>query len=201
MISEITTSSSPLTIWRSVKMMETTKNQFGPPCHPFIFVIAFSKLQLFYVREQIMKTLFGIVVLIASFLASSQLCRAATDSFGIVKSVSGEVLISSPQSTIRAVPNMKVVQGNSIKTGAKSSVGLIFEDDTVVALGPNSEITIESYLFNPVDQELSFIARLAKGTFSFITGQIAKLAPQNVKFETPDATLGVRGTKLLVEID
>jgi hypothetical protein len=96
---------------------------------------------------------------------------------------------------------MIVVQGNSIKTGANSSVGLLFEDDTVVALGPNSEIKIESYLFNPVDQELSFIARLAKGTFSFITGQIAKLAPQNVKFETPDATLGVRGTKLLVEID
>lgn len=148
-----------------------------------------------------MKTLFGIALLIASFLASSLLCRAATDSFGIVKSVSGEVLISNSQSTIRAVPNMIVVQGNSIKTGANSSVGLLFEDDTVVALGPNSEIKIESYLFNPVDQELSFIARLAKGTFSFITGQIAKLAPQNVKFETPDATLGVRGTKLLVEID
>jgi hypothetical protein len=39
------------------------------------------------------------------------------------------------------------------------------------------------------------------GTFSFITGQIAKLAPEKVKFETPDATLGVRGTKVLVKID
>jgi hypothetical protein len=148
-----------------------------------------------------MKTLLGIIMLVASFLAGSEFCLARADSFGIVKSVSGEVLISRSQSTLKAVPNMKIVQGDSIKTGDKGTVGLIFEDDTVVALDPNSEITIESYLFNPIDQELSFVARLFKGTFSFITGQIAKLAPKNVKFETPDATLGVRGTKLLVEID
>ena len=148
-----------------------------------------------------MKTFLGIIVLVASFLAGSEFCSARADSFGIVKSVSGEVVITRSQSTLKAVPNMKIIQGDSIKTGEKGSIGLIFEDDTVVALDPNSEITIESYLFSPVDQELSFVARLFKGTFSFITGQIAKLAPENVKFETPDATLGVRGTKLLVEID
>jgi len=148
-----------------------------------------------------MKTFLGIIVLVASFLAGSEFCLARADSFGIVKSVSGEVLITRSQSTLKAVPNMKIIQGDSIKTGEKGSIGLIFEDDTVVALDPNSEITVESFLFSPVDQELSFVARLFKGTFSFITGQIAKLAPENVKFETPDATLGVRGTKLLVEID
>jgi hypothetical protein len=62
-------------------------------------------------------------------------------------------------------------------------------------------MSIESFLFNPVNKELSFIARMIHGTFSFITGQIAKLAPERVTFETPDATLGVRGTKFLVKID
>jgi hypothetical protein len=164
-------------------------------------MVTFFNRQFSHVREQIMKTFLGIALLVASLLAGSGLCLAQSDSFGIVKSVSGEVLISRSHSVIRAVPNMKIIQGDSIKTGEKSSVGLIFEDDTVVALDPNSEITIEKFQFNPIDQELSFVARLFKGTFSFITGQIAKLAPKNVIFETPDATLGVRGTKLLVKID
>jgi len=126
---------------------------------------------------------------------------AKIESVGFIKSVSGEVLIVSSELSVRAVPNMKIMQGDSIATGAGSSVGLIFEDDTVVSIGPNSEIEIQSFMFNPVEKELSFVARMVKGTFSFITGQIAKLAPRNVKLETPDATLGVRGTKLLVKID
>ena len=40
-----------------------------------------------------------------------------------------------------------------------------------------------------------------KGTFSFLSGQIAKLSPDNVKLMTPDATLGIRGTKLLVKVE
>jgi hypothetical protein len=148
-----------------------------------------------------MKIILGIVLSLAFFLAAAEHCLAQDDSFGIVKSVSGEVVIASTQRSITALPNMKISQGDSVKTGSEGSVGLIFTDDTVVALGPNSEMKIESLLFNPVDLELSFVARLFKGTFSFITGQIAKLAPKNVKFETPEATLGVRGTKLLVEID
>ena len=148
-----------------------------------------------------MKILPGLALFIAFVLAGSEHCLAQTESCGIVKSVSGEVLISSSQRSVRAAPNMKIVQGDSVKTGEEGNAGLIFEDDTVVALGPNSEMKMESFLFSPVDHELSFVARLFKGTFSFITGQIAKLSPKNVKFETPDATLGVRGTKLLVEIN
>jgi hypothetical protein len=128
-------------------------------------------------------------------------CSAGTDSVGIVKTVSGEVLLISTQNILPAAPNMPIRQGDSIKTGAASSAGLIFDDDTVVSLGPNSEFAVDRFQFNPVDQELFFVSRLIKGTFCFITGQIAKLAPSKVNFATPDATLGVRGTKFLVKID
>jgi hypothetical protein len=118
-----------------------------------------------------------------------------------VKTVSGEVFLSSAQNTLAAAANTPISQGDTIKTGVAGSAGLIFDDDTVVSLGPKSEFTIEKFQFNPVDQELSFVSRLIKGTFCFVTGQIAKLAPNTVKFATPEATLGVRGTKFLVKID
>jgi hypothetical protein len=135
------------------------------------------------------------------FLFNDPSAHAQQESAGIIKAVSGDVFITNSQTTVKAVPNMQIIQGDIIKTGANGSAGLIFEDDTVVGLGPNSEMSIESFLFNPVNKELSFIARMIHGTFSFITGQIAKLAPEKVTFETPDATLGVRGTKFLVKIE
>jgi len=148
-----------------------------------------------------MKAILGVLSIFSFLLMGSINCIAMIESVGFVKSVSGDVFIVSSNVSIRAVPNMKIIQGDSIKTGKKSNIGLIFEDDTVVSIGSNSQIEIQKFVFNPVERDLSFIVRMVKGTFSFITGQIAKLAPRKVKLETPDATLGVRGTKLLVKID
>ena len=140
-------------------------------------------------------------LLLAAFCSNCENCSAGTDSVGFVKTVSGEVFLSSAQNTLAAAANTPISQGDTIKTGVAGSAGLIFDDDTVVSLGPKSEFTIENFQFNPVEQELSFVSRLIKGTFCFVTGQIAKLAPNTVKFATPEATLGVRGTKFLVKID
>ena len=129
------------------------------------------------------------------------ICAAEFETIAFVDSVKGDVMIVSSTMSVRAVQNMKVIPGDSIKTGSNSSVGLIFDDDTVVSLGPGSEMEIDEFLFNPAERQLSFVARMIKGTFSFITGQIAKLAPQKVILETPGATLGVRGTKFVVEVD
>ena len=133
--------------------------------------------------------------------ATSGTSLAGNDSFGVIKSVTGEVRIAHAQEITPAAPYMKFMQGDSIKTGKESCAGIIFDDDTTASLGPDSEIVIEDYQFDPAEQKLAFVVRLIKGTFSFITGQIAKLAPKKIKFETPDATLGVRGTEFLVKID
>lgn len=146
---------------------------------------------------RICKPLLFTILLLAVFAQSS----LATQSIGIIKSVDGEVFLSNSTTNLRAVPNMKLNMGDNIRTGPNSNVGLIFEDDTVVSLGSNSAMTIDEFIFNPAEKELSFISRLIHGTFSFISGQIAKLAPEKVKIETPDATLGVRGTKFVVKID
>lgn len=120
---------------------------------------------------------------------------------GFIKSISGQVLLVADNGTaIPAQPNMTVRPGDVITTSGNGKVGLIFQDDTVVSLGPNSEIVIEAFLFNPSEKQLSFIARLIKGTFTYISGTIGRLAPERVKLMTPEATLGVRGTQLLVEV-
>ena len=148
-----------------------------------------------------MKHFFAVFSLVLAYAANPGYCSVGSTSVGFVKSVSGEVFFINAQSTLAAAANMPISQGDTFKTGETGSIGLIFDDDTVISLGPKSELTIESFQFNPVDRELSFVSRLIKGTFCFVTGQIAKLAPSKIKFATPEATLGVRGTKFLVKID
>jgi hypothetical protein len=42
---------------------------------------------------------------------------------------------------------------------------------------------------------------MLKGTAVYLSGIIGKLSPQSVRFETPNATIGIRGTKMLVKVD
>jgi hypothetical protein len=95
----------------------------------------------------------------------------------------------------------KLYQKDIIRTGTDSSVGIIFEDNTILSLGPNSEIVIDEYVFAPEKGMLSMITRMVKGTASYISGIIGRQSPESVKFQTPDATIGIRGTQFLVKVD
>jgi len=88
-----------------------------------------------------------------------------------------------------------------VKTGDGGSVGLIFSDDTIISMGPRTELAIEDYLFEPIEGKLAFIAKILRGTVSYLSGQIAKIAPESVKLITPAATIGVRGTHVLIKVD
>lgn len=95
----------------------------------------------------------------------------------------------------------KLYQRDIIRTGANSSVGIIFEDNSILSLGPKSEIMIDEYVFTPEKGRLSMITRMMKGTASYISGIIGKQSPESVKFQTPDATIGIRGTQFLVKVN
>jgi hypothetical protein len=95
----------------------------------------------------------------------------------------------------------KILMGDSLKTGPEGSLGMIFKDDTLLSIGPQSEITISEFLFSPAEGKLSIVTRLLKGTAAYLTGIIAKLSPESVRFETPVANIGIRGTKFAVKIE
>jgi len=127
--------------------------------------------------------------------------QAALASVGIVRSVSTDAFILRNETSIAAKINMKIMNGDVVKTGPNGSIGLIFDDDTIVSMGPNSEFAVEDFLFNPSEKKLSFVVRMLQGTFSYLSGQISKLVPGAVRLETPDATIGIRGTHVLVKVE
>ena len=75
------------------------------------------------------------------------------------------------------------------------------ERDTVISMGPKSRLAIETFVYHPQEKKLSLIARVLRGTVSFLSGQIAKLGPDLMHIETPQASVGVRGTHVLIQVD
>jgi hypothetical protein len=139
------------------------------------------------------------MVLVATVVSGS--LAAAADHVGIVKSLAGDAVIIRGDRTIKAEPNLKLQLGDTISTGPQGKIGLIMEDDTVISLGSNSTIAIKDFVFHPQEKKLSFIAKVFQGTASFLSGQIAKLVPEQARIETPHATIGTRGTHVLVQVD
>jgi hypothetical protein len=117
-----------------------------------------------------------------------------------VKDVSGEVSASINKDTFTVTLGGWLSEEMVIATKDNSSVTLIFKDNSVVVLGSNSIFVLEKYLFSPAKKEYDFQVKLEKGTASFESGKIGELAPESFIFKTPEAAVGIRGTKFVAKV-
>ncbi|KUG23765.1 hypothetical protein ASZ90_006451 [hydrocarbon metagenome] len=143
-----------------------------------------------------LRTLFLIMTILLPCLAMGE-----ESPIGKTKTSKGDVVVIRSGKQIPLAIGDKLFQNDTIRTGMASSVGIIFEDNSILSLGPDSEILIDKYVFAPEKGLFSMIARMAKGTASYLSGIIGRQSPESVKFQTPDATIGIRGTHFLVQVD
>ncbi len=85
-----------------------------------------------------------------------------------------------------------------VQTAAKSSLGITFNDATTFNLTANSQITIDTYVYEDGGKQNAALFDVAKGTVAFVAAAVAKTG--DMKISTPTATLGIRGTTGLVEV-
>ncbi|GAB4391097.1 MAG: hypothetical protein Tsb0032_01180 [Kiloniellaceae bacterium] len=88
-----------------------------------------------------------------------------------------------------------------VETEAGGSVGLTFKDGSRISIGPNSRVQFTEFDFAPAEGRLAFIIDFFRGTLLYVSGVIAKLSPDAVKVRTPVATVAVRGTRFLAEVE
>jgi len=125
---------------------------------------------------------------------------AAEDFIGSVNKTQGTASIVRQGQAIPARAGERLMQNDTLRTGADGSLGVIFRDDTLLSLGPDSELTVDKFVFAPAEGNLAIVTKMAKGTAAYLSGKIAKLSPQAARFETPLAVLGIRGTRFVVQV-
>jgi len=91
-----------------------------------------------------------------------------------------------------------VYLGDVVRTGADGKVGINFTDGTSFNLSSNAQMALTEFVYDPNGKSNSSLLSLAKGTFTFVAGNIAKTG--NMKIDTPVATMGIRGTTPHIEI-
>jgi hypothetical protein len=125
----------------------------------------------------------------------------SAENIAIVKNVSGEVVVKH-EGTVKPIEKGSFLYaGDVLKTSDKSSVGVIFNDGTGVSLGSKSTFMVNTYRFKPASNDYAFDMSLKKGNAAVETGKIGKLAPQNFAFQIPQGTIGIRGTKFIVDVE
>lgn len=132
---------------------------------------------------------------------AAELAAAELEGIGKVRILTGDSHLVRVGKPIDTKVGAIVQRRDVIETGADSTMGITFNDNTVFSAGPNSHVEMKEFKFNPVTLKGSFLAKLGRGTLSVISGDIARGSPSAMKIRTPSAILGVRGTRFLVRVN
>ena len=126
--------------------------------------------------------------------------RGAESIVGSVKTAEGAVVRRGAK-TIAATPGLHLLLSDTLQTSANGRLGAILQDGTRIALGPNTELKIGQFLFEPAQAKFGLFLGLLRGVLCYVSGKIAKFAPETVRVETPVGVVGLRGTHFAVSID
>jgi hypothetical protein len=119
---------------------------------------------------------------------------------GRIKVASGAVSVVRAGSSLPVRVGQGVFEGDVFKTGPNGHLGVTLDDETRISLGPNSEFHLDRFVYSPAEGRLGLVLKIVHGIATYVSGRIARLSPDAVRLETPDAVVGTRGTRLAIRV-
>ncbi|MCT2558437.1 FecR domain-containing protein [Tsuneonella sp. YG55] len=141
-----------------------------------------------------------IIISAMAAIATCVFSQPAWAEIGRVRSLVGEVKIIRDGRPITAASGVKLEQGDVISTGRNGRVGITFLDNSRAALGPGTEVALDEFTYDRARQTGSFVTRVNRGSLGVVSGNIARSRQDAMRVRTPTSTLGVRGTRFVVEV-
>jgi ferric-dicitrate binding protein FerR (iron transport regulator) len=129
-----------------------------------------------------------LIAALASFALSGATLAQQVD-IGVASTVSNRVLGSVGGRTLKS--GDRVFQNENIETGADSRSQLLFRDETVLNVGPDSRVTLDRFVFDPARGGSGATVSVGRGALRFISGNMPS---QSYEIRTPAGSIGVRGT-------
>ncbi|MDW4496598.1 VCBS domain-containing protein [Sulfitobacter sp. D35] len=118
---------------------------------------------------------------------------------GQVETSDGETSVQRVDGTVEVLSvGAKIFANDVIETGAGAEVSVTFVDGTIFSLSSGSRMVIDELIYDPAASDNSASISLIQGSFVFIAGQVARTGGMDVS--TPSATMGIRGTTVIVDI-
>ena len=140
------------------------------------------------------------IALSTAFVALSALlfadaAEAATQA-GVSAAVRGRVdLTPVVEKEVRPIGSGEdVFLGDALKSHEQSGMQPMLLDETSITLGPNADLTVDEFVYDPATGIGEVTASLAEGVFRFVTGKTWQGQAQAMTLKVPFGVIGVRGT-------
>jgi VCBS repeat-containing protein len=130
--------------------------------------------------------------------AQATAAPAAGVVIGHIQKLSGSATVIRNGVSVELNIGDAVQKGDVVQTGSNSTLGMTFIDGSAFGMTSNARMVLNEMIFDPNGSSNSSLISLVQGTITFVAGQTAKNG--NMRVETPVATMGIRGTAVLVEI-
>jgi hypothetical protein len=118
---------------------------------------------------------------------------AFAEQIGVAAAVNQQAEGAPPGGAVRTLSiGDNLVHNERIDTDKGGLLQVLLADGTTFTVGPNSQLTIDSFVYDPNRGTAKITASLGKGVFRFIGGRASKSA-DGVRLNTPIGTVGIRG--------
>ncbi|WP_416898341.1 MAG: DVUA0089 family protein [Minwuia sp.] len=117
------------------------------------------------------------------------------EAVGAVESIEGTVFATRTDgSRVQLNAGDPVYQDDVIETSGDGNLGLRFADGTTFAIGESARMVIDDFVYDPSANTGNAVVNVLQGSFSFVSGAVAKTGDDALTVSTPVLTIGIRGT-------
>jgi hypothetical protein len=88
-----------------------------------------------------------------------------------------------------------VRMNDRLRTGPNGRLQVTFSDNSVLTLGENANVVVDRFVYNPQKSKGEVLLSATQGAFRFAGGKIKQMTNKDIKVQTPNAALAVRGTE------
>ncbi len=139
---------------------------------------------------------FSICCLLALSLAS---VAQAAEPAGLVIAVSPGAFVERAGGREPLQSKSPIYVSDVVVTDATGKVQILFSDDTNVAVGASTRVALQEFVGESGAVPV-FNANVASGIARFVTGKIVERNRSGFHIQTPQATIGIRGTTFSVQV-
>ena len=137
--------------------------------------------------------LIGLAMLCFSTVVSS------AEPSGRITSVEGLTYLQRGFQRVLCKVGMDVNANDILRTFDDGRLTVTFVDDTSIALGPETLVKIDEYLFDLSTYEGVFEATLEDGTLAIQSGRLRTEGDPQIRIRTKQSVLGVQGTRAILD--
>jgi len=131
-------------------------------------------------------------VLVGTTVPAVFIAADAQSRIGVAAGTAGDPLGKPPSEPERVLRVGTDVQANEVITTKEDDrAHLLFLDGTTLTVGPNAQLMIDKFVYDPATKKGELAINAGKGVFRLIGGRISKTA--QITVTTPSSTLGIRG--------